>query len=407
MRDLPNSRIVIALPTMLAIQSFGMMCASASAVVVVRASVDLGVPATSIGVFTAVSYIFGMVSGLAAGGLLARLGAIRVCQFALLACTGALVLVALIPVWPIALFSAALIGFSLGTVNPAGSRVLARHSPPRWQPLIFSIKQTSTPMGGMLAGLLLPPLMALYDWRLAIIAIAAIPLLTVACTQAVRGDLDDDRDPAFRVRLSGLADSLRVVLASKALLMLGIAGGLYTFVQMGILTFIVVYLEEGHGLGTGVAGGVFAIIHGSAIPGRIFWGLVAGKRLTAWILLGLIGILMAASIIAISLFTAAWPFWMMALVAVLLGVSTNGVLGLWFSEFARLAPPDKVADATGGGQFFLYLGITTGPPVFGAIVVYGGGYQNAFHAIAALALATGFYLLITWRQGQSRVRRMG
>lgn len=401
MRELKDTKIVVALPAMLAIQSFGMMCASASAVVAVRASADLGVPATSIGLFTAVSYIFGMVSGLAAGGLLARLGAIRVCQFALLACAGALVLVATVPVWPVALFSAALIGFSLGTVNPAGSRVLARHSPTRWRPLIFSIKQTSTPMGGMLAGLLLPPLMVLYDWRVAIIAIAAIPLLAMLGAQTIRSDLDDDRDPTFRVRLSGLADSLKVVLASKPLLLLGIAGGLYTFVQMGILTFIVVYLEESHGFGTEVAGGVFAIIHGSAIPGRIFWGMVAGERLTAWILLGLIGILMAGSIIALGFFTADWPFWLIALVAVSLGVSTNGVLGLWFSEFARLAPPDKVADATGGGQFFLYLGITTGPPVFGAIVVYGGGYQNAFNAIAALALATGFYLLITWRQGRT------
>jgi sugar phosphate permease len=400
MRDLLKSKIAVALPTMLAIQSFAMMCAAASAVVAVRASADLGVPATSIGLFTAVSYISGMVSGLAAGGMLARFGAVRVCQYALLTCGCALVLVAVIPVWPIALFSAALIGFSLGTVNPAGSRVLARHAPLRRRPLIFSIKQTSTPMGGMLAGLLLPPLMAFYDWRIAVVAIAAIPLVMAAFAQTIRSDLDDDRDPAFQIRLSGLADSLKVVFASKPLLMLGVAGGLYTFVQMGLLTFIVIYLEEAHGLGTGVAGGVFAIIHGSAIPGRIFWGLVAGQRLTAWILLGLIGILMAASIIAISSVTAAWPFWMIALVAVLLGFSINGVLGLWFSEFARLAPPDKVADATGGGQFFLYLGITTGPPIFGAIVVYGGGYQNAFHAIAALALATGIYLLLTWRRGR-------
>ncbi len=401
MRELLKSKIAVALPTMLGIQSFGMMCGYASAVVVVQASADLGVEATSIGLFTSVMYILGMVSGLASGGLLSRFGAIRICQVALLACACAMVMAGMLPSWPIALLAAALIGFALGTVNPAGSRVLARHSPPRWRPLIFSVKQTSTPIGGMLAGLLLPPLMALYDWRLAVIAIAAIPFLTMLAVQPLRAGLDDDRDPSFRVTWSGLAESLRVVFESSSLLVLAIAGGLYTFVQMGILTFIVVYLEQEHGLGNAVAGGVFAIIHATAIPGRIFWGLIAGQRLTAWVLLGLIGILMAASIIAISFFTPEWPFWMIALVATLLGVSTNGVLGLWFSEFARLAPPDKVADAAGGGQFFLYLGITTGPPVFGAIVVHGGGYGNAFHAIAALALVTGLLLLVSWRRGRA------
>jgi sugar phosphate permease len=397
-----RSKITIALPTMLAIQSFGMMCGSASAVVAVQASADLGVKATSIGVFTAVMYIFGMISGLAAGGLLSRLGGIRVCQFALIACTCALVLTGMIPAWPVALVSAAFIGFSLGTINPAGSRILARHSPPRWQPLIFSIKQTSTPMGGMLAGLLLPPLIALYDWRVAIMIIAVIPLLTALAAQPVRGGLDDDRDPTFRIKLSGLTDSLRMVIEIKPLFVLAIAGGLYTFVQMGILTFIVVYLQETHGMATEVAGGVFAIIHGTAIPGRIFWGMIAGRWVGSWVLLGLIGILMAASIVAISLFTAAWSFWLIALVATLLGISTNGVLGLWFSEFARLAPRDKVADVTGGGQAFLYLGIVTGPPVFGAIVEFGGGYSGAFHTIAALALATGCFLLLARGVGAAR-----
>jgi sugar phosphate permease len=401
MRELLKSKVAVALPTMLGIQSFGMMCGYASAVVAVQASADLGVEATSIGLFTAVMYILGMVSGLASGGLLSRYGAIRICQVALLACAGAMVMVGTIATWQAALLAAALIGFALGTVNPAGSRVLARHSPPRWQPLIFSVKQTSTPIGGMLAGLLLPPLMALYDWRLAVIAIAAIPFLTMLAVQPLRAGLDDDRDPSFRVTWSGLADSLRVVFESRSLLILAVAGGLYTFVQMGILTYVVVFLEQEHGLGNAVAGGVFAIIHATAIPGRIFWGLIAGRRLTAWILLGLIGILMAASIIAVAAFTPAWPFWLVALVATLLGVSTNGVLGLWFSEFARLAPPGKVADAAGGGQFFLYLGITTGPPIFGAIVVHGGGYANAFHVIAGLALVTGILLLFTWRRGRA------
>ena len=57
--------------------------------------------------------------------------------------------------------------------------------------------------------------------------------------------------------------------------------------------------------------------------------------------------------------------------------------------------PDKVD--LGVGVYRTGQGAT---PVFGAIVVHGGGYANAFHAIAGLALVTGLLLLLTRRRGR-------
>ena len=401
MRALLQTKVRIALPVMLAIQSFGTMCSFAGAVVAVQAATDLGVKATSIGIYMAVLYIIGMLAGLGAGSFLARYGVIRTCQAALLAAGLGLGLAAALPVWWVAIASAMLVGIGMGPLNPAGSRILARHSPPRWQPFVFSVKQTGTPMGGMLAGLLLPPLMALYDWRMAIITIAILPLLTLLGIQFIRNDLDDDRNPAYRISLAGIADSLCVVVTSKPLVTLAAAGYFYTFTQMAILSFMVIYLEEANGLSTEFAGGIFAIIHGAAIPARMFWGAIAGRFVRSWVLLGLIGIIMSGSVIAMSFFTPAWPFWLTALVAVMLGASTNGVLGLLLSEFARLAPPGKVGEVAGGGQFFLFFGIVSGPPAFGAMVEYGGGYTNAFYLIAATALIAGLYLLLTARLGRA------
>jgi len=400
MADAVRSKIRTVLPTMLAIQSFGTMCSFAGAVVAVDAAADLGVKSTLIGVYTSIIYVMGMLSGLVVGGFMARYGVIRSCQVALLAGAAGLCLVGAVPWWPMVVAAAVLIGICIGPLNPAGSRILARHTPPRRQPLVFSIKQTGTPMGGILAGLLLPPLMALYDWRLAVVTIAALPLLTLLAVQPLRRGLDDDRDPTHRLSLAGVADGLRVIVASRPLAMLAGAGYLYTFAQLSILAFVVVFLVEANGLSTEYAGAIFAIIHGSAIPARVFWGAVAGRLFTSWVLLGLIGVIMAASIVAISFFAPDWPFWLTALVAVLLGASTNGVLGLLLSEFARLAPAGKVGEATGGGQFFLFFGIVSGPPIFGAVVELGGGYANAFYLIAALTLAAGVFLLLTARRAR-------
>ncbi len=401
MRDLLQTKVRVALPAMLAIQSFGTMCSFAGAVVAVQASADLGVKSTSIGVYMAVLYIIGMLSGLGAGSFLARYGVIRTCQAALLAAALGLGLAGAAQVWWLAVASAGLIGIGMGPLNPASSRILARHSPARWMPFVFSVKQTGTPMGGMLAGLLLPPLMALYDWRIAVTVIAVLPLLTLLGVQLIRKCLDDDRNSSYPISLAGVADSLRVIVTSRPLATLAAVGYFYTFAQMAVLSFMVIFLEEANGLSMAFAGGIFAIIHGSAIPARIIWGAAAGRFASSWVLLGLIGVMMSGSIFAMSFFTPAWPFWLTALVAVMLGASTNGVLGLLLSEFARLAPTDKVGEAAGGGQFFLFFGIVSGPPIFGAMVEFGGGYSNAFYLIAAATLAAGVYLLLTARQAKS------
>ena len=402
MRDLIATKTTVALPTMIVVQSFGTMCGFAGAIVAVQASTELGVEATNIGIFTALLYIVAMLSGLFAGGFLARYGVIRSSQAALLAAALGLILAGFTPFWPAALAAAVLIGIGQGPLNPAGSRILARHSPPRWLPLVFSLKQTGTPLGGMLAGLLLPPLMALYDWRIALVAIALLPVATLLCLQFIRESLDDDRDPGSPITLTGVMDSFRVIVSSRPLFILATTGFLYTFVQLAVLSFIVIYLSQENGLSTEFAGAVFAIIHGSAIPARIFWGAVAGRLVSCWVLLGLIGVMMSFSIIGISLFSPDWPFWLTSMVAILLGVSTNGVLGLLLAEIARLAPTDKVGEATGGGQFFLFFGIVTGPAIFGIIVEHGGGYENAFYMIAGAALAAGLCLLLTVRHSRKR-----
>ena len=401
MRTLFARKISIVLPTMLAIQSFGTICSFAGAVVAVQAAADLGVKSTSIGIYTAVIYVTGMLSGLIAGSFLARYGVIRTCQVALFVGVLGLGLASALPFWPVAIGAAVLVGIGTGPLNPAGSRILARHTPPQWQPFVFSVKQTGKPLGGMLAGLLLPPLMMLYDWRIAVLSICALPLVTLFGLQLIRSDLDDDRDPAVRISFAGILTSLRLILKSKPLVTLATAGYLYTFAQMSILSFMVIYLQEANGLSAEFAGGIFAIIHGSAIPARIVWGAVAGRFLSSWVLLGLLGVMMSGSILAMSLFVPTWPFWLTALIAIMLGASTNGVLGLLMSEFARLAPEAKVGETVGGAQFFLFFGIVSGPPIFGAMVEFGGGYSNAFYLIATTTLAAGCVLLLIARRARA------
>ena len=47
-------------------------------------------------------------------------------------------------------------GFGYGMTNPSGAELLMRITPKRRRNIVYSIKQTGIPLGGMLAGAIAP-----------------------------------------------------------------------------------------------------------------------------------------------------------------------------------------------------------------------------------------------------------
>ncbi len=82
-------------------------------------------------------------------------GPIRTSQAALVACVAGLGLVS-VPQLGAAIAGALLLGVGYGPITPASSQMLARTTPPERYALVFSVKQTGVPLGGALAGLMVP-----------------------------------------------------------------------------------------------------------------------------------------------------------------------------------------------------------------------------------------------------------
>ena len=117
--------------------------------------------------------IVGALFPLTAGiGLMHRLGGVRALQLALLVGSASLTLY-LVPSIALALLASVCVGLGSGTANPAGSEVLTRFTPPRHRNLMFSVKQAGVPLGGMIGGLAIPPLIEAMGWRLAAVVVAA------------------------------------------------------------------------------------------------------------------------------------------------------------------------------------------------------------------------------------------
>ena len=386
MRTLLNRDVLAPLAMILTIQSIVTMSSYAIPVAAPAIATDLGIAPVMVGALVSVVYVTGMAVGLLSATLVARFGAWRGFQI-MLALTGVGILLMGLghPLWLLA--GAVLIGAGTGPMNPTGSHVLARVSPSDWQPFVFSIKQCGTPAGGMLAGLVLPPLMLLYDWQL---ALAVIPAAAALCIVLV-GLAAQPRQPratAARFSVAAALGALRLVTRDRILRRFVSCGMAFAAGQMAITTYIVVYLWSEIGLAMDMAGLIFSVVHGAGIAARIVLGAIAGRWVSSRALLVLLGLVMACGATGLALSNADWPVPAFVLLAVVTGIGGNGWVGLFFSEMARRAPAGHTAEAAGGGQFYVYIGIVAGPLLASALIT-AIGYAVTFAVFAAItALAS-------------------
>jgi MFS family permease len=385
--------VVLPLALTLAVQALTSLAMIAPSVMAPVVALELGLSPQGIGWFVALEYLFAMTSGLACGALIQRYGPIRVCQICVgLAAAG--LAVGCIPVLLLVFAAAAMIGSGYGLVNPVSSHILARAAPPRMMSLIFSIKQTGVPLGGALAGILVPPLVLYLSWRWSAAVVALLCLALALLTQLAR---DGEQKGKAKIGSAGFLAPLRMVLANPPVLEVAIVSLIFGTVQLAMFTYFVSYLNLEVGYGLVAAGLVYSSAHAAGIAGRIAWGAVADRWISPRRTLGLLGVIMALSGLAVASFNADWPLSVVILASVLFGASAVGWNGVYLAEVARLAPPGQVGAITGGTQFVTFIGALTAPPLFGFVIGLAGGYGKAFLAFCLLPALAGIYLLASGR----------
>ncbi len=359
------------------------------------AAPSLGVSPQSIGLLVAACYLCAMVAGLLAGPLIARLGARRTCQLILAAngiglALGDFAVLAVLPLTAIA------IGGAYGIVNPVSSLMLAHAAPPRMMSLIFSIKQTGVPVGGAIAGALAPSLAAAIGWAHTLLVlgmVCACGALLLAPLPVAEPVPRSGERLNIRASLASLGAPVRLALSTAKLRELSAVSLIYAQGQLVLITYLVTYLNLGLGFSLVSAGLIYSFAQGAGIVGRILWGAMADRFVSPQRMLGTLGLISALGGLCAALFSAAWPLAGILAVCALFGASAIGWNGVYLAEVARRAPPGKIGMATGGTQFFTFMGALSGPPLF-ALFVWMGGYALAFALFAVPPFIVGTVLLV-------------
>lgn len=357
----------------------------------------IGVSATYVGLYVALVYAGAMFGSLAAGAAVAHFGAIRVSQGGLVLCALGLALCA-VPSLPVITLGALLIGVGYGPVTPASSHLLARTTTPANMSMVFSLKQTGVPLGGVLAGAIVPGLMLLTNWQAALLWVALACLVCAALAQPLRAGLDTDRDASRPLALGHLGRPIHLVLSHRALRTLAICSFFFSATQLSLVTYLVSYLYDSLAYGLVAAGFALSVSQTAGIGGRVLWGYVADRFLGARRMLAALGALMALCALATALLVPAMPTWLVWLILALFGASAIGWNGVYLAEVARQAPAGQASMATGGTLAFTFLGVVLGPPLFGALSGLFHSYRAGY---AALAIPTLACCLLLVRQKHS------
>ena len=387
-----NSLLLTALIAMLVQQAFATVAKMSLPVLGPLVAADMRLDPAYIGVFVSLTAAFGLFATLSCGNFIRRYGALRMSQLTL-GVVGLGLVAMSVGNLPLMVLAAALLGMGATVATPASSHILAKHSPAKIAPVVFSIKQTGVPVGVMLTGLTLPPIAVIYGWHIAALVAAAACCLLALLLQPIRARFDVDRVPTQELHWNDAFGTLRMVLSDPALRPLAAAGFAFIGLQAVFTTFTVTYLVEVVGQSVQTAGSVFGLAMTIAIPARIIWGWVASGYVSAKLLLAGFGLSMFVAVACMGLMTSAWP--MAAIAAVVMACSATAVSwhGVLLAEAARLAPEGQVGNMTGGVLAFGNMGQILLPSAFSLLLLLSDSYVVAFALCGVPAAVAGVWLL--------------
>ena len=369
---------VLALTT--ATQAFSTLGVLALAAVAPSAAAYLGVSPALIGYQVGLVFFGAMLSAPFAGGLVLRYGAVRTSQLSLWMVAAGCALSTL-GALPALVLGALVMGLGYGIPNPAASQLLARLPSRRGMNLLFSIKQTGVPIGGVLSGVIVPPLTLALGWHAALVIFAVLLALLGVAIGTVRREWDSGRRPAAAM-LAYAIESLALVWQHKPLRWLAGASFLYSGVQLSLTGFLVTYLVSDIHMGLVVAGSVLSLTHAMGAVGRLAWGWLADRLGSGGLALILNGVLATGSALATAAIAPHWPLAAVMAATAAFGFCAIGWNGVYIAMIARLSPPGGIELATGGSLTVTYAGVIVVPPAFATL-----------HERLALSYGSAFALL--------------
>lgn len=361
-------------------------------VVVGTISKDLGVPATLAGVYTGLIYFFAVVGNLFSPTLIARFGPARL-GYLTVVIAGIALCVFAIGSWAAILLAIPVLGACYGPLTPASSELMSHQSgSPRFSFLV-SVRQSSVPLGGALAGIA-APITLLMGWHNMCLVLGLAATVAGLLSLALAPSGAPRNVTARPARKSeGLFAVVAHINRRPSLVRLSWAAAIFATLQLILSGFLVTHLTTNVDLSLNEAAALFGLSQVAGVLARLVWGTLADLMRRPRLLLVGLAFGMATASFALSLLPHGMGLIVPGLISVLYGATASGWNGVLIAQLMRASAPSEASLTTSGGLVFIYGGIVVGPPIFAALA-YLIGLPGAFACSTLLALVAAFMIYI-------------
>ncbi len=318
-------------------------------------------------------------------GLSRRIGSARAAQIGqCLVAAG--MMCAILPSAAFLLPGSLVIGIGFGLLAPPASALMMRFAPPARRNLVFSIQQTSVPLGGVIAALVAPLIAVTLGWRWAFMYSIVMLGLAMVLLQIGRASWDDDRDPSHRALARNPFDGFRSNWRDRELRLLSFAGMSFCWAQFSVATFAVVACVAVLDMTVVQAGLVLVAVQVASTVGRMVAGWIADRIGSAGIVLAWMSWTMLVLSIGFFWLSPSWPLWFVYAMFAGIGLASGAWAGILMAEVGQKAPPGRVAAVVGGTLLYVNIGKFSGPAVFSATYALTHSYNIAFALLALPSL---------------------
>jgi MFS transporter, ACS family, hexuronate transporter len=276
-------------------------------------------------------------------------------------------------------------GIGYAAVTPAGSHAIIFFFKKADRGLAMGIRQCGVPAAGVLGSILLPAVAIHLQYRGALAVAGALTILACWIASALYREPRELQGERVSIRemlveMVQIARELRLILLTVTSMIL-ICG---QFALLGFLTLTFVH-KAGYALTFAVA--LFTLSQLAAIAGRLAWGwmsdnLFGGSRTLP---LGLACLLVALIALAIADVGPTTPHSLAAALAIALGFTAEGWLGVSVIGFAEIGGEEHCGSALGVGLTWTIFAAMLTPALFGALAEHQG-FDAAWRWLALLQL---------------------
>ena len=373
----PAPALLPALGAMTSLQALVALALFAPGVVAPGAHIEVW----QLSMFSSAVFAVGIPASFWGGGLIARLGSLRIASLCAAAIAASMALASFGSTAAL-LAAGVCLGLAFGPETPASAALLARLVTVERRAFVFSVRQTGNQIGAVCGSLALPAIAIAFRPASCYALVAVCAVAAILLFERLRPAYAGKAGPPPELDLRG---RVALVIADRRIAMLALASMPFSAMQVSLNTVFVTLGTRELGLSHIEAGIALACAQAGGLIGRLGWGFLAMRLNASRAVLVVIGLGMALCAALLGLHGASLGTTGQFVVAALFGLTASGWNGVFIAEIARLAPQDRIGETSGAVLTASYAGLLAAPALV-SILDGVASLGAAFFALACLAL---------------------